>query len=316
VLQISELALGQSLKCARIALSDMIPIDSMTLQAHGDRHEQEFWPLLADRFPSYEVLWRILIVPLSRRVDSIRTHDPQEWIRFRTEVPENYVRVSMAHYSVFYYLGRAVKRFAQERTAREYPEDVLFLLDLVGDNLTRFRRVMNSIAGDCGLTAFDGPPDAKSYSPFGEINDYRNVFLHYPVIGRGIGMGKIYVPKWNTDKSASPLERAKESWLAAEQLSLDELVATEDLLGRLIDEVCTRLEEFWRLSIGVVNHSSFQQKMHRVIQLPDPRVPNVRGLPETGLVPSPSGSFSSLGSNTTFIIQPFDTGRRGRNSEE
>jgi hypothetical protein len=135
------------------------------------------------------------------------------------------------------------------------------------------------------------------------------VFLHYPAIGRGIGIGKTYIPKWHADKSLSPLERVKESWPAAEQLSFDELVATEDLLGRLISEVCTRLEEFWRLAIRVVNQSAFQEKMHRVIQLHDSRILNVR-LPETGPAPSPSRSFSSLGSNTTFIVQPFGAGRR------
>ena len=40
-------------------------LDEYFLGSHGDRHEREFWPLLSNRFPSYEILWRRLIVPLT-----------------------------------------------------------------------------------------------------------------------------------------------------------------------------------------------------------------------------------------------------------
>jgi hypothetical protein len=111
----------------------------------------------------------------------------------------------MAHYSVFYFLGRAAKRCAEEKTALEYPEDVFFLLDSVGDNLKHFRRAMNDLATDCGRTVFKSP--REDAPPFKEISAYRDIFLHNPVIGRGVGVEKTYIPKWSADKSASPLER-------------------------------------------------------------------------------------------------------------
>jgi hypothetical protein len=40
-------------------------LDQFSLGAHGDRHEHIFRPLLSNRFPSYEILWRRLIVPLT-----------------------------------------------------------------------------------------------------------------------------------------------------------------------------------------------------------------------------------------------------------
>ena len=62
--------------------------------------------------------------------------------------------MAMAHYSVFYFLGRAAKRLSEEHLALEYPEDVLFLLDSVGDNCKRFLQAMNRIGEDCGQRVF------------------------------------------------------------------------------------------------------------------------------------------------------------------
>ena len=46
-------------------------LDLFHLGEHGDRHEREFWPLLSKLFPSYEILWRRLIVPLTCRIDTL-----------------------------------------------------------------------------------------------------------------------------------------------------------------------------------------------------------------------------------------------------
>jgi hypothetical protein len=182
-------------------------LDQFDLGEHGDRHERNVWPLLSNRFPSYEILWRRLIVPLTCRIDPKMAASPEQWIRLRPGVPPKYEQASMAHYSVFYFLGRAVKRRAEEKTALEYPEDVLFLLDSVGDNFKTFRRAMNELAADCGHTVFKSSGD--EVSPFREISAYRDIFLHNTVMGRGVGVEKTYIPKWSADKTASPLERAK-----------------------------------------------------------------------------------------------------------
>src|ERR1039458_5382328 len=42
-------------------------------------------------------------------------------VSLRDTRPERYEKASMAHYSVFYFLGRAAKRFAQEETAHDQP---------------------------------------------------------------------------------------------------------------------------------------------------------------------------------------------------
>jgi len=127
-------------------------LDQFHLSAHGDLNEREFWPLLSSRFPSYQVLWRRLIVPLTCRIDP-RT-SPDRSIRLRAEIPEALEKISMFHYSVFYFLGRAVKRFEKEDAALEYPEDVFYLLDSIADNFKLFRRAMHALAADCGREIF------------------------------------------------------------------------------------------------------------------------------------------------------------------
>jgi len=228
---------------------------------------------------------------------------PEKWIRFRRDAPERYEQMAMAHYSVFYLLGRAAKRFSEERAAFEYPEDVLFLLDSVGDNCKRFLETMDQIGEDCGRTVFGsaGAQFTKRFAPFKEISDYRNTLLHDTVLGRGIGTGKVYLPKWSIDRKASPLEMARRSWRHAEHLGTEDLVSTRDLLERLIEEVCATLESLWKQAIAAVSNPSFERKMVQVTGLVAYFPLKVQPLPLASL-PSASGAFITAGSNTNFVV--------------
>ena len=190
-----------------------------------------------------------------------------------------------------------------EQTALEYPEDVLFLLDSVGDNCKRFLSVANRIGDDCGHKVFDASVAQfpKGFSPFKEISDYRDTLLHDAVMGRGVGIGKIYIPKWNIDKFTSPLERARRSWRDAERLPAANLVSTKDLLERLINETCCTLELLWQQGIRSVTSTAFQTKMSQVTRLVGHFPLKVQPPPPEG-VPAASGVFVSVGSNTNFVV--------------
>jgi hypothetical protein len=290
-------------------------LNHFDLGKHGDRHERDFWPLLSKQFPSYELLWRRLIVPLTCRIDSKIGAIPEKSIRLRSGIPQKYEQASMAHYSVFYFLGRAVKRCTEEKTALEYPEDVLFLLDSVGDNFQRFLRAMNELGADCGCKIFDASINQfpKGFDPFREISDYRDIFLHNTVIGRGIGVGKTYIPRWSADRSASPLERAKISWRAAEQLASNEMVGTDELLDRLIRDVFAILESSWQTALAVVMSQQFEKKMVQVTGLAG-YLP-IQGPAATVDRVGHSGVYLSLGSNSTFAV-PWASGNYTANRTE
>ena len=139
-------------------MDELNSLDRLDIGVHGDRHERELWPLLHKRFPSYEILWRRLIVPLTFRIDGSIDSGDSKWIRMRPDVPEMYEQMAMAHYSIFYFLSRAMKRVFEDARVFKYPEDVLFLLDSAGDNFKRFMQAINAIGADSGIEVFDREP--------------------------------------------------------------------------------------------------------------------------------------------------------------
>ncbi len=98
-------------------------LESFTLEEHGDAREQKWWPLVKSGFPSYEVFWRFYVVPLTNRVDSRVSRSDPLWIRVRPPVPDFYLPMMMAHYSVFYCVGRASEHVSLHPRI-EYAEDV------------------------------------------------------------------------------------------------------------------------------------------------------------------------------------------------
>lgn len=282
-------------------MKELDPLDRLDLSKHGDRHEREFWPLLSEKFPSYEVLWRRVVVPMTFRVDQkAAMENPKKWIRLRPGLPVKYEEMAMAHYSVFYFLGRAMKRVTEDLKVYEHPDDVFFLLHTVSDNFKWFMKAMNSIGSDNGCNIFDRSMVAsfpKGFAPFEEIRDYRDVLLHNPVIGRASDLDNIYLPKWDAEKSKSPLERAKQLWSRAETLSASELVSSKDLLSRILGEACGFLEKEWQGVLSKVGHLTFEEKLVTVLRLKEffP-LPEEWGTPAGS--PGASGYFTVLSSNT------------------
>jgi hypothetical protein len=115
----------------------------------------DFWRRADFPLPIYEKLWQRLVVPMTRRVDPSVSIASNERNQLREEVSLLYERIARAHYSVFYFVGRAVRRLANDEDAMENPEDVFFLLDSAGDNLKRFSLALNEFAKDWGGQIFE-----------------------------------------------------------------------------------------------------------------------------------------------------------------
>lgn len=154
-------------------------LSKFTLVSDGDRLERELWPLLSRDFPLYEKLWQRLIVPLTRRIDPSLSVGSIDRTRLRNSIGQRDERIAMAHYSDFYFVGRARRRLATDEAALENPEDVFFLLDSAGDNLKRLCLALNEFARDWGGQIF-APKMAnfpKGFKPFQEIEAYRDALL-------------------------------------------------------------------------------------------------------------------------------------------
>jgi hypothetical protein len=84
-------------------------LDKFNLDDHGDRHERERWRLIRDRFPNHEIFWRLYVVPLTNRVLGPAADPDRSWIRIRRDIPAQWQKLALCHYSVFYRLSRAAE---------------------------------------------------------------------------------------------------------------------------------------------------------------------------------------------------------------
>lgn len=213
-------------------------LKSFHLEQHGDRRERQWWPLVKDQFPAYQEFWRLFVVPLTGRIiPGMPSSDPN-WIRIRPNVSDRYMKLVMAHYSVFYCVGRSVDRLNQSGV-EEYPEDVIYLLRASGENTERFLKVVFGMAEDSGvhLTLPNPHQFPKNYSRiFAEIKDYRDSILHYPVLGRAS------TTRGNLLSNHSNLTKIREDWRKAEVLSSAELIDAKALVSRLTTENLAALQ--------------------------------------------------------------------------
>lgn len=245
-------------------------LSQFTLLSNGDRHEKELWPLLSKDFPLYEKLWQRLIVPMTLRVDSSASMTNNERHRLRKDISPLYERIAMSHYSVFYFVGRAVKRLSQDEAVMENPEDVFFLLDSSGDNLKRFCNALNKFAGDWDEHIFtsDIATFPKKFRPYEEIDAYRDALLHSAVLGRSVNVEKGSLPKWHRRPPISPLAQVKESWAKAGLLSQKDLIDTRILFDRLMRELFALLDELWGAALHALESPAAVAKMAQVFRIP------------------------------------------------
>jgi hypothetical protein len=174
-------------------LTTLEKLEPFNLADHGDRHERERWPMLRDRFPEYETFWKLYIVPLTNRI--VNRLQDSSWIRLRPDVPDDWEKVAVCHYSVFYYLSRAAQRrielFGGRQGVPAFPEDVIFLLQICCENVYLFCKALGAVAGGAASCV----PDVRKASVFREIDAYRNLLLHSPVLGRGESAAETFLPK-------------------------------------------------------------------------------------------------------------------------
>jgi hypothetical protein len=227
-------------------------LDKFNLIFHGDRREQEWGSVVLQRFPAYETLWRRYVVPLTNRIDPDFSFsgDRDTWIRLRDNVRSACEKMAMHNYSVFYYLARATKRIHSGQG--EFPEDIFSLLDACGDNALAFCKAMRAILNDFGASVDFLPRQKNELCSISELSkdkplrgglvevqEYRDTILHNPVLGRGIQVSREFLPKREF------LQKVQLSWTEAARLKPEQLIDSEQLFSRLLDETAMFLQETW-----------------------------------------------------------------------
>jgi hypothetical protein len=287
-------------------------LEKFSLECHGDAREREWGRSVVAFFPAYEVFWRRYVVPLTNRIRPEISQEDQGWIRIRPEISDRLERMTMSHYSVFYCFARAIAQMSSPTEV--YPEDVFALLAACGENVLKFAEEISHILRDFGIDGGFLPMHVKDLcgptAPDGcfvEVNDYRNKFLHFPVLGRRAGLERQYLPK------RDPLKAVERSWRAAERLTPGELIDSDALFSRLRREIAEFMQEKWghiiRCLDGVRESEKFK-KQWALRELPPIDEPKVVPLVVQPLAASGvswgSATFSPTASGA--MILPRGTG--------
>lgn len=251
-------------------MADYDGLEKYSLALHGDRWEREWWGLAKDDFPAYEVFWRRYVVPLTNRVCGPTVPEPQ-WIRIRFDISSTLEEMTMFHYSVFYFLARAVDRTTKQPI---FPEDVFALLCASGENALAFFREIGKILRDFGRKPPEFPSQMNQLGPFEEVEKYRNVLLHNPVLGHALERGSAMLPK------PEMLDKVKCSWRAVAALNPSDFVDSHQLYARLISEIGEFLEVKWRQIISALDAlrdtEKFKKKwrLEKLLPVSPPPEPN------------------------------------------
>jgi len=181
----------------------------------------------------------------------LNDENADEWIRLTPE-SRKLEDIARTNFSVFYYTARATLAICAGGPVYFY-EDAFNLLDLVGKNLqdkgwrqgepeTGFIPCINSLAKDLEKKPIFRDFRIIDQTPFREIRKYRNVFEHYPILGRPEKLAHVWLPRLKL------LEEAKSpgAWHAMEQkLTRDNLVHGRELLQDYLDKALNFLERTW-----------------------------------------------------------------------
>lgn len=251
-------------------------LDAFSLLIHGDQFESERWRLVKDRFPRYELFWRSYVVLLTNRIDPTVPQSDPSWIRLRTDIPPRFEKLAVCHYSVFYYVSRASERRTESNlhnergsVARIAVEDVFYLLQTCAENLTFFFEATRDIANDFGIPPDGLPEQLPKQFPFREINAYRNLLLHNPVIGRKVTDNETLLPRLpesvlDAEAYFAPFNF---SWKAVENLPPDRFIAASTLLENIENGLLSYLDDKWRIAIKGVEKIRETDKFKTILKL-------------------------------------------------
>lgn len=216
-------------------------LKKFNLLEHGDVYEKMWWSSLANDFPEYEEFWRWNVVPLTNRI--VLPYGHPEWIYFREGVPPRFRRVAMAHYSVFYFMARSMHQSRRE-DGLEFVEDNYYHLDSCVDNVEWFFEWSCKLFRDFGVPERGIPqqmPGEASDTEVGAIRQYRNAFIHHPVLLRRVSEKGVELP------ARRALVRVLEDWEEGRRFEPDEWVEAKVLLAELRAGLLEFVRPLWKI---------------------------------------------------------------------
>jgi predicted transcriptional regulator len=250
-------------------------LEKFNLDDHGDHHENQRWSVVKTRFPNYEIFWRRFIVPLTNRIDPAISQGDVRWIRLRPIVPEQFEKLAVCHYSIFYYLSRAAQRRTQvSQDQPAFVDDVVYLYETCLENVHHFFGALRDLATDFNVQVDYLPKQHPHNYPrvAWDIYAYRNVLLHNPVLGRRVSDVGTWLPKIparikTSQQACDHLAQFRFSWKKVEKLPQHDFIAADTLLQSFEEGVSNYVNDTWGKLLMDLQTMRSQEKFIRILGL-------------------------------------------------
>jgi hypothetical protein len=218
----------------------------LTLACHGEARERDFWPDVSSRLSNYDVFWRDLIVLLTKRIVSVAVAGP-EWIRLRPSIPEDYERLAMHNYSLFYYAATAWRAIEDDRKRLDggtypHPERIFAAMQACVEQTKPLQDLARSILRRIGIERPKLPKHPQHL--YETIGAYRNAFAHDPVLGRAVDQGRELLPP--RERLPKKNDKKQFLWRHAGAIPSSEMIDGLTLENDLWMELAGFLQDQWK----------------------------------------------------------------------
>lgn len=231
------------------------------LAIHGDRREKRWWPAIKTRFPSYETLWRLYVVPQTYRVVD------ESVLLVRPEAP--CPKLANASYGTFAHLAEAHEELEREPNLSGHAASYTFFSRLFSaqDVAKRLGSAVRKVLVEFGRvtpknleTWFDEEGASREWETFrnarDRVSDYRLTYVHDI---EPIGIDGL-LPRPEHIKSYADLSRL--ALVLADRTVLErEFQPVREIATQLLEDLESACEGLWRFYLTQLESVDAAQKL-------------------------------------------------------
>ena len=233
---------------------DMDTDQGISLLSHGDQLEKKTWTKLKPYLPKYEIVWRILVVPL-RAPGSIY---------LRSGIDPNLEAFAMNNYTAYVNMTRALCKIESNADDLKFSEEIWANLQRAVEVASNAARAFSKFYRDC--TRKEAKINTEQLdSAARSVKKYRNR-LHHPILATLKNENEIrLIPR--RDK----IEKYDLWTKVMYDRDLSDFVPVESQLRDDFSRVCSSLQDFWaqieKLSVELLQNAEYQRRTAAVVSL-------------------------------------------------
>ncbi|SRR6266567_659275 len=202
----------------------------ITIHNDGDQIERDNWDLLKPYIHRYEIVWRLLVVPL-RSSGSIYLRDG---------IDEMFEEFAMCHYTTYVNLARALEKIDSSADDFKFAEEIWANMHRAAEVATKAVAAFRAIYKDCIMPPRNPSVNTRRLEKMeGSLKKYRNT-LHDPMIGTAKEYGIRLLPR-------RELLQKYHRWTSIMyRRKPQDLVPVNSLLRSDFAALCSTLQNVWK----------------------------------------------------------------------